>query len=182
MAIPATYTRKRDICIPGQIADTSLYNIDGTCAAANDILTGVLVALSGGVVDGHKVVDAAKTANAVLVVDTAKTANAVLVGVTTHSHYQSPEFKYDKFSAVNVMTHGRVWCRAASTVTAADCAFKSLVTFGDDGTVAKGDAGLIKTGYTHTGEWFKNKDGVVLVKIQLTQDATAPAAPATGGA
>lgn len=170
MAIPATYTRKRDICIPGQIADTSLYNIDGTCAAANDILTGVLVSLSGGVVDGHKVVD------------TAKTADAVLVGVTTHSHYQSPEFKYDKFSAVNVMTHGRVWCRAASTVTAADCAFKSLVTFGADGTVAKGDAGLIKTGYTHTGEWFKNKDGVVLVKIQLTQDATAPAAPATGGA
>ena len=54
MAIPATYTRKRDICIPGQIADTSLYNIDGTCAAANDILTGVLVALSGGVVDGQQ--------------------------------------------------------------------------------------------------------------------------------
>lgn len=169
MAIPATYTRKRDICIPGQIADTSLYNIDGTCAAANDILTGVLVALSGGVVNGHKVVD------------TAKTADAVLVGVTTHSHYYSPEFKYDQYSAVNVMTHGRVWCRADAGVTEADCAFKSLVTFGADGTVAKGDAGLIKTGYTHTGEWFKNKDGDILVKIQLTQDATAPAAAAGGG-
>ncbi|MDJ1329388.1 hypothetical protein MU689_31550, partial [Pseudomonas aeruginosa] len=75
------------------------------------------------------------------------------------SQAYSPEGKYDDESAVNVMTHGRIWAIADATVTEADCAFGSFVTFTANGTVAKGSAGVIKTGYKHTGEYTKNADG-----------------------
>ncbi|CAA8012755.1 Hypothetical protein MEKHABCJ_00039 [Klebsiella phage vB_KpnS_2811] len=168
--IPASYSRKRDIAVPGQIADTSLYNIDGTCVAEGDIKTGVLVASTGVVSNGHKVV---KPATA---------ASDVIVGIAQFSQAYAPEGKYDDESAVNVMTHGRIWAIADATVTEADCAFGSFVTFTATGTVAKGDAGVIKTGYKHTGEYTKNADGTVLVKVQVLQGAVAPAADAGGGA
>ncbi|QZE50626.1 capsid decoration protein [Klebsiella phage vB_KpnS-VAC5] len=157
MAIPATYTRKRDICIPGQIADTSLYNIDGTCVAEGDIKAGVLVASTGVVSNGHKVVKPAKA------------ASDVIVGIAQFSQAYSPEGKYDDDSAVNVMTHGRIWAIADATVTKEDCVFNSFVTFTENGTVAKGSAGVIKTGYKHTGEYAKNADGTVMVKVQVLQ-------------
>lgn len=168
--IPASYSRKRDIAVPGQIADTSLYNIDGTCVAEGDIKAGVLVASNGAVSNGHKVV---KPATA---------ASDVIVGIAQFSQAYSPEGKYDDESAVNVMTHGCIWAIADTTVTEADCAFGSFVTFTATGTVAKGDAGVIKTGYKHTGEYTKNADGTVLVKIQVLQGAVAPADAAGGGA
>lgn len=155
--IPASYSRKRDIAVAGQIADTSLYNIDGTCVAEGDIKAGVLVASTGAVSNGHKVV---KPATA---------ASDVIVGIAQFSQAYSPEGKYDDESAVNVMTHGRIWAIADDDVTAADCAFNSFVTFTAEGVVAKGDAGVIKTGYRHTGEYTKNADGTVLVKVQVLQ-------------
>lgn len=166
--IPASYSRKRDIAVAGQIADTSLYNIDGTCVAEGDIKAGVLVASTGAVSNGHKVV---KPATA---------ASDVIVGIAQFSQAYSPEGKYDDESAVNVMTHGRIWAIADATVTEEDCAFGSFVTFTANGTIAKGDAGVIKTGYKHTGEYTKNADGTVLVKVQLTQDATAAGAGPAG--
>lgn len=155
--IPASYSRKRDIAVAGQIADTSLYNIDGTCVAEGDIKAGVLVASTGAVSNGHKVV---KPATA---------ASDVVVGIAQFSQAYSPEGKYDDESAVNVMTHGRIWAIADDDVTAADCAFNSFVTFTAEGVVAKGDAGVIKTAYRHTGEYTKNADGTVLVKVQVLQ-------------
>ena len=155
--IPASYSRKRDIAVAGQIADTSLYNIDGTCVAEGDIKAGVLVASIGAVSNGHKVV---KPATA---------ASDVIVGIAQFSQAYSPEGKYDDESAVNVMTHGRIWAIADDDVTAADCAFNSFVTFTAEGVVAKGDAGVIKTAYRHTGEHTKNADGTVLVKVQVLQ-------------
>lgn len=164
--IPASYSRKRDIAVPGQIADTSLYNIDGTCVAEGDIKTGVLVASTGVVSSGHKVV---KTATA---------AGDTIVGIAQFSQAYSPEGQYDDESAANVMTHGRIWALADATVTEADCAFGSFVTFTATGTVAKGDSGVIKTGYKHTGEYTKNADGTILVKVQVLEGAVAPAASA----
>lgn len=168
MAIPASYSRKRDIAIPGQIADTSLYNIDGTCVAEGDIKAGVLTASTGVVQDGHKVV---KTASA---------ASDKIVGITQFSHAYCPEGKYDDESATNVMTHGRIWAIADSTVTEADCGFDDLVTFTATGTVAKGSAGVIKTGYKHTGEYTKNADGTILVKVQVIQGMSSEPVGATG--
>ena len=196
--IPASYSRKRDIAVPGQIADTSLYNIDGTCVAEGDIKAGVLVASTGAVSTGHKVVKPATAASdvkaGVLVASTGAVSNGhkvvkpataasdVIVGIAQFSQAYSPEGKYDNESAVNVMTHGRIWAIADATVTKADCAFGSFVTFTATGTVAKGSAGVIKTGYKHTGEYTKNADGTVLVKVQVLQGAVAPAAAAGGGA
>lgn len=164
--IPASYSRKRDIAVAGQIADTSLYNIDGTCVAKGDIKAGVPVASTGAVSNGHKVV---KPATA---------ASDVIVGIAQFSQAYSPEGKYDDESAVNVMTHGRIWALADDSVTEADCAFGSFATFTANGTVAKGDSGVIKTGYKHTGEYTKNADGTVLVKVQVLQGAVAPVAAA----
>lgn len=167
--IPASYSRKRDIAVAGQIADTSLYNIDGTCVAKGDIKAGVLVASTGAVSNGA-------VSNGHKVVKPATAASDVIVGIAQFSQAYSPEGKYDDKSAVNVMTHGRIWAIADATVTKADCAFGSFVTFTATGTVAKGSAGVIKTGYKHTGEYTKNADGTVLVKIQVLQGAVAPAA------
>ena len=185
--ITASYSRKRDIAVAGQIADTSLYNIDGTCVAKGDIKAGVLVASTGAVStgavsNGHKVVKpATAVSNGHKVVKPATAASDVIVGIAQFSQAYSPEGKYDDESAVNVMTHGRIWAIADATVTEEDCAFGSFVTFTANGTVAEGDAGVIKTGYKHTGEYTKNADGTVLVKVQVLQGAVAPAA-ATGNA
>lgn len=168
--IPASYSRKRDIAVAGQIADTSLYNIDGTCVAEGDIKAGVLVASTGAVSNGHKVV---KPATA---------ASDVIVGIAQFSQAYSPEGQYDDESAVNVMTHGRIWAVADATVTEEDCVFNSFVTFTANGTVAKGDSGVIKTGYRHTGEYTKNADGTVLVKIQVLQGMASQVAGAQGPA
>lgn len=169
--IPASYSRKRDIAVAGQIADTSLYNIDGTCVAEGDIKAGVLVASTGAVSTGA-------VSNGHKVVKPATAASDVIVGIAQFSQAYSPEGQYDDESAVNVMTHGRIWAIADSTVTEKDCAFGSFVTFTATGTVAKGDAGVIKTGYKHTGEYTKNADGTILVKVQVLQGAVAPAADA----
>ena len=169
--IPASYSRKRDIAVAGQIADTSLYNIDGTCVAKGDIKAGVLVASTGAVSNGA-------VSNGHKVVKPATAASDVVVGIAQFSQAYSPEGKYDDESAVNVMTHGRIWAIADATVTEADCAFGSFVTFTATGTVAKGGAGVIKTGYKHTGEYTKNADGTILVKVQVLEGAVAPAAAA----
>lgn len=174
--IPASYSRKRDIAVAGQIADTSLYNIDGTCVAEGDIKAGVLVASTGAVSTGA--VSNGAVSNGHKVVKPATAASDVIVGIAQFSQAYSPEGKYDDESAVNVMTHGRIWAIADVTVTEADCAFGSFVTFTANGAVAKGDAGVIKTGYKHTGEYTKNADGTVLVKVQLLEGAVAPAANA----
>lgn len=160
--IPASYSRKRDIAVPGQIADTSLYNIDGTCVAEGDIKAGVLVASTGKVSNGHKVVKPATS------------ASDVIVGIAQFSQAYSPEGKYDDDGAVNVMTHGRIWAIADATVTEGDCKFNTFVTFTANGTVAKGSAGVIKTGHKHTGEYTKNADGTVMVKVQVLQGAVDP--------
>lgn len=178
--IPASYSRKHDIAVAGQIADTSLYNIDGTCVAKGDIKAGVLVASTDAVSTGA--VSTGAVSNGHKVVKPATAASDVIVGVAQFSQAYSPEGQYDDKSAVNVMTHGRIWAAADATVTEKDCVFNSFVTFTANGTVAKGDAGVIKTGYRHTGEYTKNADGTVLVKIQVLQGMASQVAGAQGPA
>ncbi|QPB09464.1 hypothetical protein CPT_Solomon_006 [Klebsiella phage Solomon] len=167
--IPASYSRKRGKCIPGQIADTSAYNIDGTCVADKDIPTGVFVASTGEVVEGHKVIT--QTINA---------ENPNLVGVTIHSHAYSPEWKYDEASAANVMTAGRVWVRADDAFPDADgVKFNQQVFINTSGyVVASGAAGAIGTIFTTCGE-FEKFDDIKLIKVQLTQGQFQ--LPAAGG-
>jgi len=157
--IKASYTVHRAKAYAGMIADTSLYNVDGTCAAEKDIKVGVAVALSptGGVVDGHKVV-----------VDTIAEDSAI-VGVTVMSHAYSPEGVYEEGSATNVLTHGRAWVLCEKALTEANRAFGKFVSFNTNGVAA--DTGT-ETLYSYTGEWLQTDDTQFdIVKIQVVQNA-----------
>ena len=157
--IKASYTVHRAKAYAGMIADTSLYNVDGTCAAEKDIKVGVAVALSttGGVVDGHKVV-----------VDTIAEDSAI-VGVTVMSHAYSPEGVYEEGSATNVLTHGRAWVLCEKALTEENRAFGKFVSFNTNGVAS--DTGT-ETLYSYTGEWFKTDDEQFdIVKIQVVQNA-----------
>lgn len=167
--IKASYTVHRAKAYAGMIADTSLYNVDGTCASEKDIKVGVAVALSptGGVVDGHKVV-----------VDTI-TEDSEIVGVTVMSHAYSPEGVYSEGSATNVLTHGRAWVLCEKALTEGNREFGKRVSFNANGVAA--DSG-IETLYSYTGEWLQTDDTQFdIVKIQVVQNANFKASALPGG-
>lgn len=166
--IRASYTVHRGQAYAGQIADTSLYNIDGACVASVKFAIGKLVCVEQvQSVEGHKVVSVAKD------------ATKPILGVAVMSHAYSPTGEYEEGVAVNVMTHGRVWALVkADGFTDADAGFDKAVSFNAEGVIDK--AGTIKTGYTFTGEVLPTTDAKYkIAKIQLIQSAKAPAA--TGG-
>ena len=163
--IQASYTVHRNKACAGMIADTSLYNVDGTCCAGVDKLpVGIFVVLDKTlkVVDGHKVVTN--------VVDTAA-ANPQIIGATIMSHAYSPEGVYDEGSAVNVATHGRVWMLCDKALTDADKAWGASISINAKGEVVKaGTASALVTVHTSTGEWLKTDDANHdLIKVQITQ-------------
>ncbi|UGO53096.1 hypothetical protein HAZELMIKA_6 [Klebsiella phage vB_KaeD_HazelMika] len=174
--IKASWTVRRSKAYAGMTpADTSLYNIDGTCCSGvPNLKAGVIVALDATqkVVDGHKVVTN--------VIDTGA-ANPKLVGATIMSHAYSPEGFYDEGSAVNVITHGRAWVLCKKDLTDENKEFGNQVFVDADGIVSNSGAGVIGTVYTATGEWFKTDDANYdIVKIQITQAQFQ--LPAAGGA
>lgn len=166
--IKASYTVNRSKAYAGLLADTSLYNVDGACAAAKEIKAGVVVALdpTGKVVDGHKVVT-----------DTISAEAPNLVGVAIMSHAYSPEGVYDEGSAINVLTNGRAWVLCAKDLPEVNKEFNKQVFLTTSGTVA---ATGIGTAYTTTGEWLKTDDeNFDIIKIQVTQaQFQLPASPA----
>lgn len=168
--IKASYTVNRGQAYAGQIADTSVYNIDGTCAhnpnATAKLQIGRLVSvLSVQPIEGHKVVAQGAP------------ASSKPLGIAVMSGVYSPGGEYEPGIAVNVMTHGRVWALAAAALTDAQAAFDNPVTFNADGVVVNG--GAVATGWKFTGEVLASTDPAYkLVKIQVLQSATAPAAGA----
>ena len=58
MAIPATYRVEMSRALPGQVSDTSAYNIDGACVLDGDVNILVGVAVQHGGVDamGNKLI------------------------------------------------------------------------------------------------------------------------------
>lgn len=162
MAIPATFTVKRNRALPGTLGDTSLYNIDGTCAAGGDIPVGVAVSVTDVDEMGHKGV--AVTA-----------ASTVPYGVAYHSHAYCPTGTYAEGDEVNVMTHGRIWMITDDTSSPAFGTAVKVVA----GTGHAAAAGTLATSWTYTGEFEKTKAGVNLVKVQILQLA-APAAAGGG--
>lgn len=168
--IKASYTVNRSKAYAGMIADTSLYNINGTCAAQSDLLIGKLVAVQEvEPVDGH------------IVVDVATDGTKPLLGIAVMSHAYSPTGVYEAGCATNVMTHGRVWALAEKTLTEVQAAFGGYVDFNASGVVSNG--GAVKTGYKFTGEILDtDSPDYKIVKIQVLEGAVAPAEPAGGGA
>ncbi|MEG0209059.1 MULTISPECIES: structural cement protein Gp24 [Gammaproteobacteria] len=158
--IKASFTVHRAKAYAGMIADTSLYNIDGVCAAGVDKLkTGLIVALdpSGDTLDGYKVVT-----------NVINTANPNIVGVTVMSHSYSPDGTYELGCATNVMTNGRAWVLCEKSFPAAGYAFNKQVKITNAGVVS--NSGAIGTVYTTTGEWLKtDHPDYDIIKIQVTQ-------------
>lgn len=160
--IPASYTVERGKAYAGQIADTSAYNIDGACVAEGSIGVGRAVALKEvEPIGGHKVVVQLKD------------ASLPIFGVAIMSHAYSPEGVYEDAGAINVMTHGRVWALASKSLAAENVKPGSAVNFDADGIVAA--AGVVTTGYVHTGQILPAGSDYKIVQIQILQSAKSSA-------
>lgn len=157
MAISASFTANpRAVAYPGMRSDASLKNVDGACAADGVIAVGIAVTVtSAQPVDGHKVVKPIA-------------ADQVAYGVVQHSHAYSPEFKYEDGSAINIMTHGRIWMATDDTTAPT---FGKYVKLAAGGKVAA--AGAIATNWTYAGGFAKNPLGAGnMVEVQVLQSSS----------
>lgn len=162
--IKASYTVHRSKCYAGQVADTSLYNVDGTTVGDMELPIGRIVAVKAvQAIEGHKVITLARD------------NSLPLLGVVIESHSYAPEGVYEEGCATNVMTHGRVWVpMIKSSFNEADVAYDKPVSANNDGIVEHG--GSVKTGYKFTGEWHPSDNADYnLVKIQVLQSVAVPA-------
>lgn len=164
MAIPAFYQETMARALPGQVSDTSAYNIDGACVVAQGapILCGVAVAVESVDSMGNKVIENfgnGKTAYGVAIRSHFATQGGMGIagGVT--------EMMYIVESGINVMTAGRVWVRVSDENLQAQ-PFGTPVKLDDNGH-AKTDGANV-TGWTYTGDTTEFK-GVKLAEIQLHQ-------------
>lgn len=154
--INASYQRDMAIALPGMVADTSKYNIDGACVVnKGDVFVGAAVhVVHAQAVDGHKLVKAME-------------ASKVPYGVAIRSHWQTVnsqnQMVYEEGGAINVMTSGRVWMLSKSEEAPT---FGTAVKLDVDGQ-EKSD-GEIETTWTYAGGWTKYKD-IQLVEVQLHQ-------------
>lgn len=160
----------RSVALAGMVADTSLYNIDGACVVGgtDPINVGVAVSVTEDpAIDGHKVVSAVN-----------KEGSAY--GVVVRSHYETPDGTAKAKEAVNVMTAGRIWMKAAAAITAANRAVGKPVFVNAAGLVvneAAARAAAFTTGWTFAGGYIANTgsdpqnlsvDGA-LVEVQVKQ-------------
>lgn len=157
MAINASYVTTMAAALPGQVSDTSKYNIDGACVLDGDqnILVGVAVAVkSVEPFQGHKLMEP-------------MAANKTPYGIAIRSHFQttSPngEMIYEAGGGINVITAGRVW---AITNDNQAQAFGAPVKLTADGKVDA--AGAVVTGWTYAGGYTTFGD-LKLAEVQLHQ-------------
>lgn len=156
--ISATYYNEMAIALPGQISDTSKYNVDGACVLTGNepVLCGVAVAVSSAQqIEGHKIVEkmaAGKTA----------------YGVAIRSHFQTivqnGMMGYEVGGGINVITSGRVWMVATEKM---NVTFGTPVRLDTDGKV-KPNGEVQPTGWTFAGG-ITEFQGIHLVEVQLHQ-------------
>ena len=160
--IGASYFAVMSRALPGQVSDTSAYNIDGACVLENaagnqnkNIFVGVGVAVQHGGVDamGNK-----------LIKPMAESGKAY--GVAIRSHFQTTSSDgrmiYESGGGINVMTEGRVWMLAKD---ASAPAFGATIKLSDDGQVDTA-SGTIETNWIATGD-FTEFQGLKLVEVQV---------------
>lgn len=156
--ISASYYDEMAIALPGQVSDTSKYNIDAACVlgGAATVPCGYAVAVSSAeAVPGHKVMEAMAQG---------KTA----YGVAIRSHFATTNngghMVYLPGDGINVITSGRVWMEAVAKFSPA---FGTPVRLDNDGRV-KSDGEVQPTGWTFAGGVTEFK-GIHLVEVQLHQ-------------
>ncbi|QAX92041.1 hypothetical protein vBSsoS008_034 [Shigella phage vB_SsoS_008] len=135
---------------PGNLSDTSNYNIDGACVAKGDIEFGAAVKVVG-IVDGVKVVSALVN-------------GATPYGIAFRSQYEHLSGKILDGEVCNVVSHGRVW-----TLTSLDEApsLSRKLQFGSGGVVT-GSSGSV--GWTFDLGFVKHEDGYI-IEVQVKRNA-----------
>lgn len=159
--IGASYFSVMSRALPGQVSDTSAYNIDGACvldstdAGGISIMVGVAVKHGGVDSVGNKVVKPITGGG-----DSA-------YGVAIRSHFQTSSIDgrmvYENGSGINVMTEGRVWMLANDSQE--KVAYDTAVKLDTDGKVNTA-SGTITTDWLATGD-FTEYQGLKLIEVKL---------------
>lgn len=157
--IGASYFAVMSRALPGQVSDTSAYNIDGACVLNSDngkpILVGVAVEHGGVDAKGNKIIKPISSG-----ADHA-------YGVAIRSHFQTTgengRMVYVDGSGINVMTEGRVWMLSKDSVAPqydTPIKIESATGFAD---TASGD---IETDWIATGDFTEFQD-LKLIEVKL---------------
>lgn len=158
--IGASYFDVMSRALPGQVSDTSAYNIDGDCVLENaqgnqnkNIFVGVAVQHGGVDAMGNKLIKP-------------MAASGKAYGVAIRSHFQTTSADgrmiYESGGGINVMTEGRVWMLAKDATAPA---FGTTIKLSEDGQVDTG-SGTIETNWIATGDFTKFQD-LKLVEVQV---------------
>lgn len=166
-----SYYNEMPYALPGQVSDTSRYNIDGACVfnpeASQPQFIACGVAVKVGAVDSDGVKDIKPISDG---------ADQKAYGVAIRSHFATTtrdnEMVYTPGDGINVMTIGRVWMVADEKTLAG--------SFGDtvyidpkSGKCTKSDTNAkITTTWTYTGskttvKGAKEADNIYLLEVQL---------------
>lgn len=153
--ISASYHVAMARALPGQVSDTSAYNIDGACVLdGGDIQVGVAVQVKEVDSLGHKVMKP-------------MAVSGTPYGVAIRSHFQTTSkdgrMIYEAGGGLNVMTTGRVWMLRNKAEKTAPT-FGAAVKLDTDGTVKS--EGTIETDWTYTGDYTEFGD-LQLVEVQV---------------
>lgn len=159
--IPAYYQSEMSVALPGQVSDTSAYNIDGACVVDGDadILVGVAVQIASVDPLGHKLIRS-------------MAAGKKAYGISIRSHFQTDSaganMVYKAGGGINVMTKGRVWMRSSdATLTAQP--YGTPLKIDVNGLANTGaEETNIETGWVYTGSVTTFK-GIKLAEVQLLQ-------------
>jgi len=163
--IGASYFDTMARALPGQVSDTSAYNIDGACVLDKDdgiaIPVGVAVKLKGVDSMGNKLIDAI-------------TSSAdVPYGVAIRSHFQTTgengRMVYEVGGGINVMTEGRVWMIVDDSDKAKTPQYREPVKI-DDSTGFVKSSGAITTNWIFTGDkttYGSGQDVITLFEVQV---------------
>lgn len=169
-----SYYNEMPYALPGQVSDTSRYNIDGACVfnpeSTQPQFIACGVAVKVGAVDSDGVKDIKPISGG--------TAGQTAYGVAIRSHFATTtrgnEMVYTPGDGINVMTVGRVWMVADEATLAGS--FGGVVYIDPtSGKCTKGDTNnKITTTWTYTGSKTTVKgattaDDIHLLEVQLRQ-------------
>lgn len=169
-----SYYGEMPYALPGQVSDTSRYNIDGACVfnpeASQPQFVACGVAVKVGTVDSDGVKDIKPISGG--------TAGQKAYGVAIRSHFATTtrgnEMVYTPGDGINVMTVGRVWM-VADEKTLAGSFGETVHIDPSSGKCTKSEtANKIDTAWTYTGskttvKGAKEADNIYLLEVQLRQ-------------
>lgn len=159
MAISASYRVEMSRALPGQVSDTSAYNIDGACVLDGSVNVLVGVAVQHGGVDamGNK-----------LIKPMASSGKAY--GVAIRSHFQTEaadgRMVYVPGGGINVMNEGRVWMLAVDGQTKQP--YGTAIKIEESTGKVDTTSGTAEPNWIATGD-FTEFNGLKLIEVQVKQ-------------